>query len=464
MKKCISLVLTFVFMLLMVNNANAAGKTVAGFKNNDYSGKSSDAREIVDAVYGESSGYQKTYREATNVSNADFFSKDYTIKYWSSHGSPSGTVYGDANNVSAQMTSTTKFSGGNLEFLFLAACRQLTGSGDNPRAWYANSMVGNKAVRVICGYHEGAPKAKDDVVAKSFIKFAKTGESVKSSWIKSNIEVYTETGYTDSKNFLVLTHNNNSQYSRFEGFPGNTYTRPGSSSTSILRFSYVNQSGTSQPYSVNLLDEKMEKMKKENVPEAPIMVKEKREKYISDGEIGHTEATISERGVLSKAEEWLNSGVEHENMSSITIRQDQKTASIEPIVMAEVKENSEEECEVPVAYVLEYNNTYNGIRLLGDTFTTIVDDTGVLYGNYVWHEVIGPVAREKTSQKVEVEEAFEKALRYQSIHEENGEIVDADIVYIATEQSNIFEPAWMFELQSNQRIFVSCLTGELSVK
>ena len=40
---------------------------------------------------------------------------------------------------------------------FLAACYQL--SGDKNRGKYANAMIGDKAVRVICGYHEQAPGA-----------------------------------------------------------------------------------------------------------------------------------------------------------------------------------------------------------------------------------------------------------------------------------------------------------------
>ena len=60
---------------------------------------------------------------------------------------------------------------------FLAACYQL--SGDKNRGKYANAMIGNKAVRVICGYHEKAPGAgtnKDGAVAEAI--GGKTGENI----------------------------------------------------------------------------------------------------------------------------------------------------------------------------------------------------------------------------------------------------------------------------------------------
>ena len=97
----------------------------------------------------------------------------------------------------------------------MAACYQL--SGDKNRGKYANAMIGDKAVRVICGYHEQAPGAgpnKDGAVVDEFIKYAKTGESVKSSWILANKEY-------GNNNYLALTHKGNVQYSRFKAWRGN---------------------------------------------------------------------------------------------------------------------------------------------------------------------------------------------------------------------------------------------------
>jgi len=71
------------------------------------------------------------------------------------------------------------------------------------------------------------------------MEYAKTGESVKSSWIKANEYV---AGLNNNQkdalaaNYAVLTHYGDVQYSRFPGFPGNTYGRPDSSSKKILRF------------------------------------------------------------------------------------------------------------------------------------------------------------------------------------------------------------------------------------
>lgn len=456
---------------------NAAGKTVAGFKNNSYASQGySDAKIVVDGVYAKDSAYSKNYKEGYDVSQSDFFSKNHTIKYWSSHGSSAGYVYGDANDVSAQMTSSTKFSGGNLEFLFLCACYQLTGDGSNPRAWYANSMIGNNAVRVICGYHEQAPKKSDYMVAEEFITTAKTGESVKSSWMIANLNVYTEHGYTAPKDFLVLTHNNNSQYSRFEGFPGNTYSRPGSSSTSILRFSYVNQSGTNQPYSSGSSDA-FTSLNSIVVPSYRIQVRPLATKTDISGEIGHTAITMDSDEALHASQEWLFA-----QANSMASTLDGITSSISPIasnpvpstgsiVMAEVKEKSSQEVEVPIAHVVSYDNTYNGVPLLGDTFTTIIDDTGVIYGNYKWHEVIGivPVSTAENLTTVDFQTALNQAQAFiqahssaQSAYVDACEITRAALVFSPSQTDGIYTPTWVFDTTDEQRVLVDCITGSLS--
>ncbi len=250
MKKKRILTIIMASMLIMSNTltCSAATKTAIGLKNNSCSG-TSDAESFVNGIKGYDSGYTTKYKAPSQVTESDFWNKDYTIKYWASHGSNEGLVWGDASSVSVNIFSKSfSWAGGELEFAFLAACNQLDGANKNPRSRYANAMIGNKAVRVICGYHEGAPSSIDKNVADKFIEYAKTGESVKSSWILAN-KYYSDRGYSTGV-YCVLTHSGNVQYSRFPGFPGSTYTRPGSSSTKILRFSSANPNGTEQTYSL----------------------------------------------------------------------------------------------------------------------------------------------------------------------------------------------------------------------
>ena len=39
-----------------------------------------------------------------------------------------------------------------------------------PLKTYANAMLGDKAVRVVCGYHSKAPAGGDNLVAKKFME------------------------------------------------------------------------------------------------------------------------------------------------------------------------------------------------------------------------------------------------------------------------------------------------------
>lgn len=249
-KVLISFMMIGIMLFTSCFTCEAAGKTVIGLENNKPSG-TSDASSFVSKIKAYDSGYVTKYKPPSSVTNSDFFDKTYTIKYWSSHGSNSGKVWGADSKASVNIFNQNfSWAGGNLEFVFLAACRQLDGLGSNPRKRYANAMIGNKAVRVICGYHEQAPAAKDKDVADKFISYAKTGESVKSSWILAN-KYWQDKGYSTGV-YCVLTHSGDVQYSRFPGFPGKTYTRPGTSSKTILRFSQANPNGITQARSLEM--------------------------------------------------------------------------------------------------------------------------------------------------------------------------------------------------------------------
>lgn len=141
------------------------------------------------------------------------------------------------------------------------------------------------------------------------------------------------------------------------------------------------------------------------------------------------------------------------------------------IVMAEVKEKSSQEVEVPIAHVVSYDNTYNGVPLLGDTFTTIIDDTGVIYGNYKWHEVIGivPVSTAENLTTVDFQTALNQAQAFIQAHSsaqsacvDACEITRAALVFSPSQTDGIYTPTWVFDTTDEQRVLVDCITGSLS--
>jgi len=459
----------------MSTNALAEGKTVNTYKNNTYDSRGSDAKKFYDHVKAYSSGYSGSYKYGTDISNSDFSDKSSTIKYWASHGRNNGSVFGDANSVDVRLPDGFKFSGGNLEFLFLASCYQLTGEGDNPRKRYAKSMIGDKAVRVICGYHDSAPKLGDTIVEEYFFNNpdpgsndVRDGESVKSAWMKANIRANSVNGYSAPRNFLVLTHEGDCQYSRFEGYSSNTYDRP-NRSTAILRFSMLNPNGAKQPYSINeaINNEKLTSLE---VPNYTLKVQEVSIAPSQEigGEIGDKKVTFNEEIAIKKANSWFDTAFN--NIALNGIKDDD--VKVSPIVMAKVLEDSSKETEIPVAYVVEWKNYYNGIRLAGDTYTAIVDDDGIKSSTFVWHQVVSenPITTVRSSiidygeavnlikEKINASKTTMPAVSAQY----RQTIQNCELLFVRDENSNVFRPSWVFETGDSVFYTVDCLDGTVS--
>lgn len=116
--------------------------------------------------------------------------------------------------------------------LILAACSQL----DSSVVKYYARLMRASGIRVIAGYHSTAPgTGTDDTIAQSFLDLAAAGNSVWYSWKNAN---------ECAHNWAILVYeNNNNQYYRLPGFPGNTYTTP-SSSAIIYRYADFLDSST----------------------------------------------------------------------------------------------------------------------------------------------------------------------------------------------------------------------------
>lgn len=458
--------------LVLFNNVNcyAAGKTIEAFKNNNYTG-TSDCQEMINGIKSQNSSYTSTYKKSTSsITRTDFTRKTKAIKYWASHGSNYGKLWGDSGvSINIMNLNNFKWSGSNLEFVFLAACNQLDGANQNPRAKYANAMLGSNAVRVICGYHEAAPKTgtnHDAAVARNFIAKAKTGESVKSSWIQAN-QIY------GSSNYCVLTHAGNVQYSRFEGFPGATYARPGESSKSILRFSAANPSGTNQTLSraVSTL------MKNESIPtyrikaiNRDVRVDSKAETTVlklddyvttQNNEISSTKVKISEKTAKQYADQWLDSvfvGIKETDF-------DDSFLSIKPIVMAEVDLNGniENEIETCVAYDITFNRTYNGIPVEGDKYCAIVDDNGVLSSALCLRDyVIVDAASSYVLSKFEDNGEISKQLKNKGLKLDET-IQNASIEFTDADGDGIYDPTIIIETMDDKIVNINYFTKKIDI-
>ena len=202
----------------------------------------------------------------TPVTTSEFVNaKNYTVAYYSGHGARSPNnptinvrtnnssteVYipgqtetisiASALNVSGTQWATTCSWQKNdpIRVLILASCYQLD---SNCISTYAKIMKAS-GIRAIAGYHEQAPSYGDHTIAASFINFAESGESIKSSWRQAN----------NGQNWAVLVYEDGAnQYYRLPGFPGNTYSAP-SSSTPIYRYAnFIDNTGnTGQPVSTS---------------------------------------------------------------------------------------------------------------------------------------------------------------------------------------------------------------------
>lgn len=114
-------ILSMVICLSLLGNipSYAAGKTVEAFKNNTYTG-TSDCKKFVNGIRGQVPSYKSTLKQKTGITLTDFKRRTKAIKYWASHGSKAGRLWGTASGVDFNVhdIANFKWSGKNLEFVF----------------------------------------------------------------------------------------------------------------------------------------------------------------------------------------------------------------------------------------------------------------------------------------------------------------------------------------------------------
>ncbi|MDZ4170245.1 MAG: DUF6345 domain-containing protein [Coriobacteriia bacterium] len=465
----------------------AAGKTMGAYECNNYS--TSDAKVFYDGVKSKVAAYgispPSELKLKSGIVYTSFDRKDLAVKYWASHGDNSGNIWGDNGVGYHGPTLAKRWVGGNLEFVFLAACRQLDGLGTNPRARYANSMVGSQGLRVIAGYHESAPGSGGDyIIAQTAINEMKNGESVKSAWMKAN----TAYSSTTKANYCVLTHSGSVQYSRFEGFPGSTYPRPGASSTSILRFTNAYPNGTSQP--------RISSAAAKTVPAFALKARPrsikfadtaKRKSYVS---FGQTKLSASEikgiplsRTTTESASAFCNSWLQQsvDGLSPSDVPRDGYEVS--PVVMAEVnlEGRADKEIELPVAYTLSFEGSYKGIRVPDNRFVAIVDDAGLNFAAATWADfeevplsaepMTASAARDilvaDTKKRHKVRDKAIRQGRYtkldKSMTAASSVPSDAELVFALDADSGLYRPAWEYKTPYGLAT-IDCMDGDLSYR
>ena len=253
-------------------------------------------------------------------------------------------------------------------------------------------MRGNKAVRVVCGYHSKAPDGGDNLVAKKFIEYAKTGESVKSSWIKANEYV---AGLNNNKkdalagNYAVLTHSGNVQYSRFPGFPGKTYSRPDAKSKKILRFRRKVENEVilkaAKKTNMNVLNDTY-------IEQTPIKFKvdpscdemafnEGNKLSLDGGEVKIKKIQLTKSDIYKQVDEYIEDNV----INSNEIELNKEYMEINPIVMDDACSDLTQ--DTVVAYSVTFPHMYKGNKINNDNLVAIVDEEGVKYTAMNWCKI-----------------------------------------------------------------------------
>lgn len=426
---------------------------------------------FANGVKNNTSGYTYSITNKTSgITSDDFYGKSDYIKYWAGEGNYNGELWGKSPGTPSINVSTKnpQWAGSNLEFVFLAVCNQLNGSnGNKPRQIYAKAMRGSNAVRVISGYHDNAPSAADAAIAGKFIEYAKTGESVKSSWILAN-EFYKDDnnvqGY-NARNYCVLTHSGDVQYSRIEGFPGGTYARPGAGSTTILRFSAANPNGTTELTAADLSDMEIPNYTLKGTSKN-ISLSAENVIYDNDGgkisavmkEIGDTPISMTDNEAKYNGLKWLENNAA--GLSKTTVENFQ--AEVTPIVMAEINEDDTEGTEQTVAYVVNYPNRYEGIRISGEGYDAVVDSQGVIAANAKWSdfEKIENVAKAAPVTFEEAKQLLKGTMQTRAAVSEDVETMKGDISFVYNDADGVYYPTWIFNGEEITYT-VNCLTGEI---
>lgn len=313
----------------------------------------------------------------------------------------------------------------------------------------------------------------DDEIAKKFLKFAKTGESVKSSWIKAK-EAGDDDDILHAKNYAVLTHAGNAQYSRFPGFSSKTYTRPGKSSKKIIRFRRGVEDGEKIVQTSNLKKKSLEnKIPNYRLKAKPIKIVAKRNcedmvfneetQIITDGgEIKTSKVEMSKKDLYQVSKDYFDKNLKVKNGN---INLEYSDMTVVPILVSDACTDEEEQT---IAYSVNLSNNYEGIPIEGEGYNVIIDNQGVKYTATEWNEYQKEEVETEmlgVSEAVEIlKEELEEDTKVHTMNINNNtqkknSIKNLSISFVYNEASGYYEPSYHFELADDSVKDISCVDG-----
>jgi hypothetical protein len=500
----IAAMLAFTMTVQPMELALAANKQVQAVSCNDtladYKRNENDAFaffDLIDSLVPAYTGVKRNPKQTAENPLYYFRYNGRSVKYWSSHGTNGNSIY--SNNGQAQVWGNAKtykvpkidsalnasyWKGGELEFVFLAACNQLSASYANPRATYAKAMTGSsKNLRVIAGYNGTAPGGLGDMrVVEEIKKYLKQGESVKSAWIRANIDA-------GAKYYCVLTHSGPSQYSRLPGFPGETYARP--TNSTILRFSSANTSSSvAQPtsrtnrvielengllmnaainarqtrqilpnYALKSIPRKLEV--DEMIP--AMVFRDEDSVTVSGEEIGDTKVNFNKEDAVKRSKEWLDETIDGIESSELN------NYEVTPLVMAEVALEGGAEVEETIGYTIEFPNTYKNVKVDDNQCNFIIDNSGVNnavldWADYKEIELEDDLIRLNKALDALSDEILPATRTRSAVTAEERTVEDAELIFSYDKASGLLVPSWSIEMKNGNEYTIDGVTSTVVVK
>ena len=400
----------------------------------------------------------------TPVTQSQFLSaKNYTVAYYSGHGGDKYTRNQAILNLRLYDSSREVYKPGTQEIPIASLLNVNASQWDDVCAWQENDpirvlilascdqldsmfvstyakIMKASGIRAIAGYHETAPSNGDDAIATSFIGFAETGESIKSSWRQAN----------NGQKWAVLVYEDGAnQFYRLPGFPGKTYPTP-SDSTPIYRYAnFIDNTGNGgRPVTTSISSVS-------GIP-ATLVYTDKAEKRVENVLYRDSAGVVvNENVALQTAQDEAQKLLtENEYQNSICV----ESSVIKELVDTEVGIVEGTATTVEKGYT--YYDTYNGIKL-ADSFISIgVDSDGITGVVNSWKDrtISAPVTNMVTKENIiSTSAATQAALQHiESIHSV-ADVTCENLTYVPA-GNNIYQLCYEI-VTSGGTVFVNVLDG-----
>lgn len=188
---------------------------------------------------------------------------------------------------------------------------------------------------------------------------------------------------------------------------------------------------------------------------------------ISYREFGNEAVNLDEKQAVKITREWIEKAFQEFDMSLL----DNQV----PIVM-NMRQTmlTDEPEETIIGYNIKYCNQYDGIKILYEGISVMLDDSGIISGNIEWndYEKIEPTEDNEAVQKVNFEKS--QVLVADAIKKANEEFgLDADsedaitvnnveLVFAQEEENGAYRPVWFYEMVDGRTYYVNCIDGQVS--